>query len=139
VAVRAGGRVEIESELGRGTTVRIIVPVADVPGSRAPERPGAVISLEDGRAAAMLRHVLERSGVPVRADGDHSRAEVWVVSPAGADPGRVRKWRRRWPQGRLILFGPPRPGSTDSWGALSPVVIEQPDDFEAVRAAVATR
>jgi hypothetical protein len=139
VVERAGGKVEIESELGVGTTVVMVVPAVRS-GAKprvAAEGPSAVISLEDGRVAALVRHVLEVSGTPVRADGDAGRADIRVVDPASADMGEVRGWRKNHPRGRLVLFGRPDARSAAAWGAIGPIIIENPDDFDAVRAALA--
>ncbi len=135
VVDRAGGRVEIESELGEGTTVTMIMPAVgegDAPAGGAALR--AVVSVADGRAAGLVRHLLESSGVTVD-DGDHRSAHVWVIDPSPAMLDAARAWRRDRPDGRLVLFGGPEPASAKSWGRLNPVTIEAPDDFEALRRA----
>jgi PAS domain S-box-containing protein len=138
VVDRAGGTVEIESEVGKGTTVVMIVPAARSATRSicASDASSAVISLRDGRAAALIRHLLEVSGPSVRADQDASRAETWVVSPMDVDFNLVKAWRADHPNGRLVLFGTPDSGTTSAWSALKSVTIDSPDDLEAIRAAL---
>lgn len=138
VAERAGGRVELDSEAGKGTTVVIVVPAARTtdagPGAASPR---ALISVADGRAAGLLRHLLESSGAVVQADDPFS-AHIWVLDPSGTALDAAKTWRRKRPDGRLVLFGRPDAGSAGSWKSLEPVTIETPDDFEAVRSALTT-
>lgn len=131
----AGGRVEIESDVGRGTTVRMIVPAAQPAKSGSMGRREAVIDLRDGRAAALIRHLLESSGLGVRSGTDPKGAAVWVTDP---DPERLKSaqaWARGSPDGRLVLFGPPE-RQADAWNALNPVTISNPGDFESVRSSI---
>lgn len=138
VMERAGGRVEIESEVGRGTTIVMTVPAAQsgVPAGAGADRAGAVVSIGDGRAAALVRHLLESSGMVVHAEPHRDRAEVWVVEPAASRVGEVKAWKSRKPRGRLVLFGTPESGVMEAWLSLDPVVIDRTEDFETVRAAV---
>lgn len=63
VAQRAGGRVEIDSTPGRGTTVSIILPAAPPPPEDHPAGARrALITLADGRAAAFTASVLSALG-----------------------------------------------------------------------------
>ncbi len=135
VVERARGRVDIESEVGKGTTVAMFLPIA---GSCEPEREGAstpiaVISIADGRAANIIRHVLEVSGA--RLGSDPKLASIWIVDPASTPLKTAKRWRSIKPKGQLVLFGKPSSQATAQWQALEPVIIEQTDDFEAVRMA----
>lgn len=137
VAERAGGRVEIESVAGKGTTVAMLVPAAraaDAGGGATTIR--AVVSIADGRAAGLIRHLLESSGAVVQADNPVS-AHIWVLDPSGTAVDAAKTWRRSRPDGRLVLFGRPDARLADSWESLDPVTIESPDEFEAVRSALA--
>jgi len=137
VVERAGGSVEIESGVGEGTSVVMVVRAA-----RSPEDAhtgslglGAVVSIADGRAAALLGHVFEISGIPVRDDDDHARADIWVVDPS-SDMAAVKAWRANHPSGSLVLFGKPTARFAAAWGTLRPIVVDDTNDFEVVRAAV---
>jgi PAS domain S-box-containing protein len=139
VADRAEGSVEIESEPGQGTTVTLVLPGA---GRALPAegdgtaRPVVVVSVTDGRRAALLRHVLEATGARVESGGKPGEAQVWVVEPGAGRRREVEAWRVKKPRGRLVLFGAPDPGSAAAWNAFGPIIIEDRDDFEAARAAL---
>jgi signal transduction histidine kinase len=133
---RAGGAVEIRSELGKGSTVVMIVPAvrgAD-PEARAAAA-SAVISIGDGRAAGLIRRLLESSGARVLG-GDPEAARIWILDPLTTDVRAAAGWRRLKPEGRLVLFGRPDAASADSWTPLNPITIEAPDDLSAVRTAL---
>jgi PAS domain S-box-containing protein len=132
---RAGGRVEIQSELGKGTTVTLIVPAVRAAAERETRRTFAVISIGDGRAAGLLQHLLESAGALVHSR-DPSEAHIWVLDPATADFEAAKRWRRNKPEGRLVLFGRPGASSEQAWTSLSPLTIDAPGDFESVRSAI---
>lgn len=134
VADQAGGSVEIQSALGQGTTVSMILPV--MVSARPTEVACAVITLTDGRAAAMIRHVLESAGVGVAVDGDPTEASIWVTEPAAHALGTAEAWRIQCPEGHLVLFGHPDLHSAAAWAALQPVMIADRDDLGAIRAAI---
>jgi len=96
----------------------------------------AVVSLRDGRAAALIRQLLESRGTLVRNDGDTARAMTWVVDPAGTGLEQAREWRADHPGGLLVLFGRPDPSEAPAWRAIDAVVIESSDDFETIRGAL---
>ncbi len=137
VAERCGGKVEIQSEVGNGTTVTMIIPAARSAehASASGDSLCAVVSVEDGRAAAIITHVLEISHVAVRSDDDHTRAHIWVVSPT-IPTGNVQAWRIMHPDGKLVLLGSPAARAALKWKALSPIVISSPDDFDSIRTAI---
>jgi hypothetical protein len=137
VMERARGRVEVDSELGKGTTVTMMVPAVRIQANAAEaERPSVVVSIGDGRAAGLIRHLLESSGTPVQTGTDPATACIWVLDPAATSLDAARSWRRRKPEGRLVLFGRPDEASVQSWSSLNPLTIEAPGDFEAVRTAL---
>lgn len=135
VADQAGGSVEIESTVGKGTTASIILPVVAeaLPTSDAPR---AIVSLADGRTAAMVRHVLEVAGVRTELSSDPGDAGIWVTDPTTAAVGKARVWRKRHPEGRLVLFDGPDRGSIRAWARLQPVTIKDRDDLAAIRIAL---
>jgi hypothetical protein len=135
VVDQAGGRVEIKSEKGTGTTVALIVPAAERAGVGT-TRKKAAVSVPDGRAAALIRHLLESSGISVHEGDEPADAAVFVVAPAATKPDLAVAWRARNPRGRVVLFGEPRAGEWKAWMSLDPLTIRSTDDFEAIRAVL---
>jgi PAS domain S-box-containing protein len=129
---RAGGSIEIDSELGRGTTIALILPVADDGG----QQPLAAVSINDGRAASLIRNLLETSGAEVIAGDDRQRADIWMVEPTAENLSHAKAWRAEHPQGGLVLFGRPQRSNAAAWRSLKPVTIDDPDDLDAVRGAI---
>jgi signal transduction histidine kinase len=138
VIAKAGGTIDIASEVGKGTTVTMSLPAEQPPNlsRRNPEPPEAAVSIADGRAAALVRHVLAGSGARVRTDQSPAGAEIWIADPASATPNDVKTWRRKHPRGRFVLLGKPAPRSAEAWSRLSPLTIDNPQDFESVRAVL---
>ncbi len=135
VADQAGGSVEIESAVGQGTTVVMNLPVAVSP--RRDQVARAVITMTDGRAAAMIRHVIEGTGAIVNADSDPAGASIWVTEPSAQALESAETWRKDRPNGLLVLFGSPDRQTVAGWDALRPVFVADRDDLGAIRAAIA--
>ena len=140
VVSRVGGSVQVESKPGKGTTVAMLLPAAGIGAVGLAARPFkpllAVITLTDGRAAALIRHLLEVAGVPVSPGSDPTDADIWVLEPTKTGVGDAKAWRTRHPHGGLVLFGKAGPGSTRGWNSLHPVTIEDRDDVDAIGAAL---
>lgn len=141
VVDRAGGTLAIESRLGRGTTVIMDLPAAHPPETHANAAPTAVVSVGDGRAAALIRHLLEAAGYaagPADTPGD---ADIWLIEPGRVPPRQAEEWLQRPAgRGRLILVGDPAaldPRHAEQWGALDAPTIHDPNDFDSVRTAIA--
>lgn len=138
VISRAGGSLQIESKPGNGTTVAISLPVAGMGGQAA--RPSevlrAVITLTDGRAAALIQHLLEVAGVRVAPGSDPTGADIWVLEPTKAGLAGAKAWRTRHPHGRLVLFCEADSGLSQAWKWLHPVTIEDCNDLDAIGAAL---
>jgi len=137
VVERTGGRVEVESETGKGTTVTLIIPSVQ---AREAGKAGTLenlvaIRVPDGRAASLIRHILEVSGAKVNEGDKLGDARALVIDPAAADIREVRRWRKEHLDGHLVLLG--RPRSAGLWRPLKPVTIEDPSDLEEVRSALA--
>lgn len=137
VVERAGGRVQIESQPEKGTTVTMVVPAVPprADGDEA-HRPSALVSVGDGRAGAFIRHLLESSNAVVQSQSDPATTLILVIDPTPPGLDAAQRWRRDNPDGRLVLFGRPDGASAQAWSSLSPIPIDAPDDFEAVRKAL---
>lgn len=137
VVERAGGRVEVTSDVGKGTTVVMHLPAASTGASLDGARVRrAVVSLHEGRAAALIRHLLESGGVRADAGDEPGDAEIWITDPEPARVALAKVWRRAQPRGQLVLFGRPAARNERAWAQVSPRTIAMTSDFEAVRAAV---
>ncbi len=85
IVKNAGGSVEIESEPGEGTAVRVYLPVAEEPASTAPERrlesadEGAgrtvLVVDNDGPVRTVVLHMLRRQGYRAIEAGDGVEAQ----------------------------------------------------------------
>ncbi len=135
VVDRAGGSVQIDSAPGRGTSVVMDLPAAAhrKDGSGAPI---AAVRVRDGRAASLMRGLLEAAGARTDTGHDPAVAALWVVEPSAASLADAKAWRRARPEGRLVLFGRPGRGSAAAWRGLEPVMIEDPGDLDSVRVAL---
>jgi PAS domain S-box-containing protein len=144
VVERAGGTVEIESEPGQGTTVLMSLPIVQAPAASSIT---AVVSIRDGRAASLVRNLLEAAGASVENGREPGRADIWITELSQESSGALSSWRKRCPTGQLVLVGPLRNGRRQSGpfqdpmqgpgqGPVHAITIAEPDDFEAVRSAI---
>jgi PAS domain S-box-containing protein len=93
IARQSGGTLKIESEVGRGTVVRLILPAAEQPAAAEPEQSalpdpaeasrgssGATILIvdDDADVRAFLSAALEGLGHGVAAVGDSQQALAWL-------------------------------------------------------------
>jgi PAS domain S-box-containing protein len=134
VAQTAGGSVSIQSQLGKGTTVSMHLPMARLQPAVA-SNPVAVVSVSDGRAAALIQHLLEAGGVVVKLDAEPGPADIWVTEPTDATLKQARSWCGQPGRGVLVLLGVPERSNAE-WGAFQPVMIAERESFEAVRDGV---
>jgi hypothetical protein len=136
----AGGTVEIDSIPGRGTTVKLTLPVAAAADSLDPAAPAhhrrAAISVADVRVAAILAAVLESEGFEAQpADGAApGSATLWVTDPGSERLEAARRFVRGEPLRRVVVVGPAPP----EWAALGARVIEPEAGLDAIRRAVRT-
>ncbi|TAH34387.1 MAG: PAS domain S-box protein [Planctomycetota bacterium] len=138
VVADAGGTVEIQSQPDTGTTVVMVLPVA-VAAPRPPNARTAMILLADGRAAALVRQLLDLAGVRTRCCGvppGGGQADIWVTEPTPSALHAAAAWRTRHPAGCLVLFGQPDSGAAAAWNALHPVTIDDCQDVGAIRTAL---
>lgn len=137
VAQSAGGSVAIESEPGKGTTVRLRLPSADdaqqARGDDALTN-AAVVTLRDRRVASFVSALLQSSGLAVKYEGepDGTRCRVWVTQAEAGSFDAARRYLKSNRRGRVILFGAPQ----DPWDLPGVEVVDDPLDLDAVRCAI---
>jgi two-component system CheB/CheR fusion protein len=137
VALGAGGKVEVESEVGKGTTVTMVLKAVGAETGRSEDKPVAIISVADGRAGALARHILESSGARVSDKADPDGADVWFVDPGESALRQAKAWRAAHPHARLVLAGAPGKDLAKAWEKLGPIMVEKAGDFESLRSALA--
>jgi len=139
VAVRAGGTIEIDSQQGKGTTVVLLLPVANGKDVRrlyaAAETRRAAVSARDPRTKALIIHVLVKAGVTLTTTKDMGpgASDIWVTEPDALALAAATRWRKRRPRRRVVLLGAPAKASQRAWAALDAVIIEPVDDLQVIR------
>ena len=122
IAERAGGRVEVESQVGEGATFRLYVPrsasAADTPEPAADSDLGAVLVVEDDPGVRdLLERTLRRSAREVLAAGDAAEAltllrryqgQLDALVTDGLMPGPplsqlIEGFCEHHPQGRVLV------------------------------------
>jgi len=95
VMERHGGQIEIESELGKGTVFKLILPIRRLPGADpitneggGPALPLHILCIDDEPLLReLLREILEREGHSVSvADGGQSGVEEFRAAASGQHP-----------------------------------------------------
>jgi PAS domain S-box-containing protein len=143
VALRAGGDVDLRSLPRKGTTVALTLPVARGIRTDADEMAAgacvASLSVRDHRAASLLAQILAGVSVRIAAQGSAvpGKSHIWITRPTGHALATAARWRRLHPSRTVVLLGMPTESSRARWESQAAVVIEPPDDFFAMRAAIA--
>lgn len=136
VARSAAGDVAIESEPGRGTTVRITLPTRPpsmaAEGGETPLR--ATVALLDPRIATLVSSLLETAGFEVQLDpgAGPDGSDLWVTDSSSPALAEVRAGRTPAPR-RMLVAGP---GPDGLPGPQRSAIIRNPQDLEAWRAGI---
>lgn len=133
VAKSAGGRVDIESAPGRGTTIVLTMPAATQPVADSGARPGApqaAVSLRDARMAAVLSALLRSEGFEVH-HGDGSPPPDTVLWVTDTSLEAARRFVAHSPHCRLVVYGQRAP----EWDALGAACIDESGGLDAMRRA----
>jgi len=137
VVQSGGGKIDIKSEVGQGTTILLRFPIAEQQSNSEPSQgtgspPRAVISVQDPRSGSIVENLLSIAGFDAEPAGIEAidRAALWIIDALDQDPGRVRE---RLAEGCIVIVLGPLP---PAWGELDVHVVENPNDFVKLRTAI---
>lgn len=138
VAMRAGGNVVIQSEVGRGTTVALEIPavlgrIAEHARSRKART--IVLSIRGRRTVALMSQVLAGTGLNVKTGAaiGSGANDIWVTDPTPRAHARAVRWRKGRPARTIVILGVPSKGWEERWAAVGALLIDPVDDVDAIR------
>jgi PAS domain S-box-containing protein len=131
---RAGGTIEVESSIGDGATVALVLPAIE---SDRVANQLAVVRIANGRAASLVKNLLKAIGAQCNVEDTDAEANVWIVDPSPSNLADATTWKAQRPHGCLVVFGEPDHTTAHAWHALDAIMFNSLDDFEAVRATLA--
>jgi signal transduction histidine kinase len=103
VVERAGGRMELESREGVGTTVRLRLPSVNLAIDAGTTR--ACVRGLSGRTTALLESLLSTHGIGLDRDGDLKVAEYWICAAAAFEKHELIHWLLTRPATRVVIVG----------------------------------
>jgi PAS domain S-box-containing protein len=139
---RAGGSIEIESRVGRGTTFTLHLPVLPVvagaqkvASSSSADTTTVALSIKNHRAITLLTQIITGAGAQVARsrNGGPGKARVWVTEPTARALGMAQRWKKKNTDRNIVLFGVPPKAAAKRWNALGATVIASTIDFPAMR------
>ncbi|MHC4910165.1 MAG: two-component system sensor histidine kinase NtrB [Planctomycetota bacterium] len=134
----AGGRVDIESELGSGTTVTLHLPTAsdEVEEAGAARDGGrAVVTINDQRISACFSSFLSSAGFDVDRENDSGcleTAAVWVTDTSGKALAEARRLVDAASSCRIVAYGE----RSDAWNETGTTVIDRREGLVGIRTAI---
>ena len=134
VVERSGGRLEIESRVGSGTSMRMLLPAAQPNNEEA--LPSALLTGLEGRAMAMLGSILATHGILASVDCPEEKCTMWLCSAASLDPRAIVRWMQVHPAEAIIVIGDPVPSLAREMEAHGVLVVNDPRDISALESAV---
>lgn len=131
---RVGGRIELESRLGMGTTVRLRFRSADSV-VHAPTGTAAV-RVADGRVAAVVAALLGARGMVVDPEIEPTDADVCVVDAAGFTTVDTARWMDTHAPDRLVILGAVVPAQEVSIARIGATIVSDSADLPAIGRAL---
>jgi len=137
VVASCGGTMHIDSEPGKGTTVILTLPTADLgaaDGGAAPRtKVRAAVSLSDPQTTAWVSILLASAGFEVHRtdDGELDGSRLWITEPTAQNLRTAKRFASGRDR-RIIVLGP----AARAWTDLGAIVVEESKDLEAIRSAL---
>lgn len=100
---RAGGRMELESREGVGTTVRLRLTSVDLDSDAGIMR--ACVRGLSGRTTALLELRLCTHGIELDLKGDLEVADYWICAAAAFEKHELSHWMLTRPANRVLIVG----------------------------------
>ncbi len=129
----AGGTVEIESQPGRGTEVRLILPTVEPQRDHGKLRPVACTSIPDPRLASLVMALLDASDfevIPVSGSPTEA-SSLWVATATPQIAKAAIRYLDGDPGRRVVLLGGNPTSSSERLTA-----VKDAQDYEAIRAGI---
>ncbi len=134
VAEHAGGRMELESRDGFGTTIRLRLPAVQIACDSGTVR--ACVNGLSGRTAALLESLLCAHGLELDRDGDVDAAEYLICSAATFSEKELTHWTLTRPANRIVIVGKLPPGLAREVASMGATLVTDPSDLAALERAV---
>lgn len=140
---RVGGRLEIQSTRGTGTTIGVLLPVAgSQPPAEALRRRGHLVAAVTHlrRDTAMLASQMLAAGgfrILPSATRVPGTVDLWLTTPVASALAQAERWTKTARRRRILLFGAPNQRSLRSWANLGAVVLSDEGDLRELRLAIA--
>lgn len=135
---RVGGQLHVESEVGKGTTITMILPGAPAESSTTPLAPigRARVSIEDKRTRAVVIETLRSlryEALEGQPEQD-SASVAWVTDGAGTKPEQAASFLRLRPGQPVVVLG-----GDDGWRKAGAIVCERAGAIAALRKVLSGR
>jgi|GEM_PF-1809567 len=103
---KAGGTLEVRSEVGKGATFILSLPAAPEPGAGPPvQRPSVAVSLRDPRMTSFVHSLLASMDFDPHAGKPRPDDCMWIADADSAGDGGLSDFLNQAPGRRIILFG----------------------------------
>lgn len=142
VVERAGGRLEVASTAGKGTSITLHLPVAPREGAASADRPSlertCAVTVQDRELVAHATQMLAAAGFRIVQPRGAIQAQIglWVTTPHGGALARATRWRAGGSKGRVVLLSSPPAKQRQEWARLGAVVLEADASLRTLRTLI---